>query len=807
MRGKMGLFKKREKKDKSQETTGKKREKRRIERLRNEIPWIYWGIVVSLALSVIFSGFYGVFQENAEKSEVYTLEQTGSISWLYQSCYLLYRDLYNVQNEVYSDYDDIYLEAKQEYEWLLDEEVFSALEESGEYDELDEFPDEGENRLSWDEYMIVEAELNNLRGYFQGLENGFVSLNSNFDYCITDNNTGKYVTNMSETDLTKPDNAPYFRLSFTFDSAGHVTVGDTIYGRDPGNIRKLANEVIRENSLQSVISQTLVFFGKYGTVKSPVDCTVTYTISQENWLNGKGSYSLTYNGFKDEKGNSFTYYSAENYPAANSYAYIDAGVGGILLIVLFAAALFGCFLPVLGDSRPWNQEKLCSLSFEVLICLGTIVAAYGSNILMDIIPAVASGRAKTDVAEYLSISPDSASLLVGVFNWAVIALFFFAGWYFGVCARAIREKGIRSYIKERSLIYRFFPFVKSKLIRAYESVQHLDLTQDAHKTIFRIILINAVILFIISSLWFGGFAITVIYSVVLYLILRKYVSDLQKKYSILLKATNEIAEGNLSVKIEEDLGVFEPFKPQIIQIQSGFRKAVDEEVKSQKLKAELITNVSHDLKTPLTAIITYVNLLKDENITGEQRKEYLDILERKSLRLKSLIEDLFEVSKANSQNITLNRTDVDIMNLIKQVVFELSDKLEAANLEVRMNLTDEKVILSLDSQKTYRIYENLFGNIAKYAMSGTRVYVNGFRIDDRVVITLKNISAQEITVDSAELTERFVRGDASRNTEGSGLGLAIAKSFTELQGGELSLEVDGDLFKVTTMWTQTQREM
>lgn len=230
------------------------------------------------------------------------------------------------------------------------------------------------------------------------------------------------------------------------------------------------------------------------------------------------------------------------------------------------------------------------------------------------------------------------------------------------------------------------------------------------------------------------------------------------------------------------------------------------EVKSQRIKTELVTNMSHDLKTPLTAIITYVNLLKNEKPTEEQREEYLQILERKSLRLKSLIEDLFEFSKANSQNITLNIMDVDIMNLIKQVSFEMSDKISAAGLDVRMNLTEEKVILPLDSQKTYRIYENLFVNIAKYALPGTRVYVNGFRLDDRVIITLKNISAQEITVEASELTERFVRGNASRNTEGSGLGLAIAKSFMELQGGTLELEVDGDLFKVTTTWYVREKE-
>lgn len=328
----------------------------------------------------------------------------------------------------------------------------------------------------------------------------------------------------------------------------------------------------------------------------------------------------------------------------------------------------------------------------------------------------------------------------------------------------------------------------------------MDLTKNSHKVILKLLLGNAVILFVISSLWIGGMAVTFVYTFVLYLILRKYISELQKRYVSLLKAVDEIAKGNLNVTISEDLGVFEPFRAQVFKIQEGLKKAVDMEVKSQRMKAELVTNMSHDLKTPLTAIITYVNLLQEKDVTEDQRREYLETLERKSLRLKSLIEDLFEFSKANSENIILNIMDVDIMNLVKQVAFEMSDKTDASQLDVRINLTDEKVIIPLDSQKTYRIYENLFGNIAKYALPGTRVYVNGFRIDDTVVITLKNISAQEITVSPDELMERFVRGDSSRNTEGSGLGLAIAKSFTELQGGRLALELDGDLFKVTTTW-------
>ena len=286
----------------------------------------------------------------------------------------------------------------------------------------------------------------------------------------------------------------------------------------------------------------------------------------------------------------------------------------------------------------------------------------------------------------------------------------------------------------------------------------------------------------------------------LYFVVKKYISDLQKKYSILLRATNEIADGNLEVKITEHLGVFEPFKPQIYRIEAGFQKAVEEEVKSQRMKTELITNVSHDLKTPLTAIITYVNLLQEDNVTEEQRVQYLQILEQKSLRLKALIEDLFEVSKANSKNVTLNLVDVDIVNLLRQVEFEQEDRLEERNLAVRLRLPEEKIMVRLDSQKAYRIYENLFGNIIKYAMEGTRIYVDLEQSEGEVTVRLKNITEQEITVSGEELTERFVRGDVSRGTEGSGLGLAIVRSFTELMGGRFEVTVDGDLFTASTTW-------
>ncbi|MCI9135756.1 MAG: sensor histidine kinase, partial [Lachnospiraceae bacterium] len=253
--------------------------------------------------------------------------------------------------------------------------------------------------------------------------------------------------------------------------------------------------------------------------------------------------------------------------------------------------------------------------------------------------------------------------------------------------------------------------------------------------------------------------------------------------------------------LPQDLGVFNPLKIEILRIQNGFKQAVLEEVKSQRMKTELITNVSHDLKTPLTAIITYVNLLKEENITEEERDSYIQTLEKKSDRLKVLIEDLFEVSKAESQNMTLHLEEVDLVNLIKQVRLELEDKIMTSNLSFRWNLPEEKVLCMLDGQRTYRVFENLMVNILKYSMEGSRVYIDLIQDQGHVRVLLKNMSATELNFDPEEITERFVRGDLSRNTEGSGLGLAIARSFVELQGGSFRIEIDGDLFKVEILFS------
>ena len=243
---------------------------------------------------------------------------------------------------------------------------------------------------------------------------------------------------------------------------------------------------------------------------------------------------------------------------------------------------------------------------------------------------------------------------------------------------------------------------------------------------------------------------------------------------------------------------------QLNHIGDGLQHAVEECMRSERMKAELITNVSHDIKTPLTSIINYVDLLKKEGLTSENAPEYLDVLDRQTARLKKLTEDLIEASKASTGNVSVLLEATDLNVVLSQALGEYENRLERAKLEVVTKLTDTPAMAQADGKLLWRIFDNLLGNICKYAMPGTRVYLRTYCSGDKVLAEFKNISAQELDIAPEELMERFVRGDASRNTEGSGLGLSIASSFAELQGGALRLSVDGDLFKATVVLNTIQ---
>ena len=279
-----------------------------------------------------------------------------------------------------------------------------------------------------------------------------------------------------------------------------------------------------------------------------------------------------------------------------------------------------------------------------------------------------------------------------------------------------------------------------------------------------------------------------------------YVYYLIKKLaylSYIMEGTERIKGGDIHYKLDiigDDN--FSNLAENINNIGEGLDKAIYNQLKSERLKSELITNVSHDLKTPLTSIINYIELIKkEEDIKPEHIKDYVNVLDSKSKRLKVLIEDLFEASKASSDNLELNMEKIDITQLLRQAIGEMEEKLSKANLDLKLRVPEEKTYIMADGKKLYRVLENLLSNISKYSLNNTRVYIDIIEEDDKVKLTMKNISSYELNFDPEEIMERFKRADESRNTEGSGLGLAIARDLVNAQGGRFEIDIDGDLFK------------
>lgn len=577
----------------------------------------------------------------------------------------------------------------------------------------------------------------------------------------------------------------FFILSF--DENGTFEI-ETVYDRyiTPSALIKNFQYVDRKNLLQ----RDMESYGIPGEYKAgqPKNFKVVYGIPSAN----NGANSLNFN-VESVNYNDYSLWQNACEEEGGLMLYIG-GLAVVAILVLITRSRH-IWKEEISMERPgnWYLMEAAFMGVMFVFCMESLFleAIWQYNYYEEGFRVLKTGAALDAVSEF------AGSFL----TVAVMYTIWYLSLYF---LRPVFSLGFWKYIKEYSFIYQIFPWLKKKWEQLKDEVCHIDFSQKSTKTIVKVVVINFVVLSVCSVMWFFGIGALLVYSVILFCLIKKYYDKAGRDYQALLRAVNRMAEGDLDTEITEDLGIFEPYKTELAKVRIGFKKAVDEEVKSQRMKADLITNVSHDLKTPLTAITTYVELLKKEDITEEERRSYIDTLDKKAARLKVLIEDLFEVSKATSDNIVLHPMEVDVCNLLKQVSIEHVEKFEELGLELRWNLPEEKVILMLDNQKTFRIFENLFNNIQKYAMPGSRVYVAvkkpADETEDTVEITLKNMSASELNFDAGEITERFVRGDVSRNTEGSGLGLAIAKSFTEAQGGKFSIEVDGDLFKAVIVF-------
>lgn len=477
--------------------------------------------------------------------------------------------------------------------------------------------------------------------------------------------------------------------------------------------------------------------------------------------------------------------------------YDASNFGGQWFEVLFTILVLGmavfAWLPC-RHNRPY-ASKAESIPLELAVVIGALplylwrqVAAFG----------IAVGRGQL-------LSRDQVVAVMGPRAVALAYLFGFLllvaiglGVYGAVASlHFLRREGLRKYLAKKTLIAKIFGYIGRLLNHFYRWLTEIDLSDRSNRAIIKILFVNFVILALLSGLWVFGIVGLVVYTIVLFFVLRRFSRELKEQYGRMLDVTGAMAQGQLDVEMGGDLGIFAPLGEELRKVQKGFRHAVDAEVKSEKLKTELITNVSHDLKTPLTAIITYANLLKNEDLPPEERQAYVHTLEYKSQRLKVLIEDLFDVSRASSGNIELHPARVDLCALIQQVEMELESEIMQSGIEFRHTFPPHPVWLMLDGEKTSRIFDNLIVNAVKHGLAGTRAYISIVEYEERVSVQIKNISREALDFGEADITERFVRGDSSRSTEGSGLGLAIARSFSEVQGGSLQIATDGDLFKCT----------
>lgn len=474
---------------------------------------------------------------------------------------------------------------------------------------------------------------------------------------------------------------------------------------------------------------------------------------------------------------------------------IQGVVGWFSWIAVALTAITAIILPINAFKQGKFFNWVLKNPFEIMIFLSMFLFPVFIEVMPSLVHATLEEMVLND-ATYLMFPESVQHIIVPTFNivmWTAVLYWVFIN---VIYIKNLFKIGLKETIKTKFISINLLRWIGRKGRACYDSLTGIDLKDTNTKKLALFLGIQYVIISIFCLTFIFGLPVVIIYSVGLFVFLNKKLKKVESDYSKLLTVTNELAEGNLDVQVNQDLGIFNSFKDEVVNIQGGLKKAVENEVKSQRMKTDLIANVSHDLKTPLTSIITYVDLLKDETLSQEKRQQYLETLDQKSHRLKILIEDLFEMSKASSGNISMNLQMVDVVSLMKQTLLETEDKIQASGLVIRRQFPDYKVMLSLDSERTFRVFENLITNMAKYAMSGTRAYVDVVDTEESVQIIFRNMSAEEITVNVDELVERFVRGDQSRHTEGSGLGLAIAKSFVELQNGSFEVLIDGDLFKV-----------
>ena len=457
---------------------------------------------------------------------------------------------------------------------------------------------------------------------------------------------------------------------------------------------------------------------------------------------------------------------------------VSVQIGISVLIAAILSLLLGIFMNMEKVDGSESLRKVFKLPIELVITLFVIFAFSAAGIS--------------------SMNQIYSNLYIFYFLYLIgLVIVSITVNYLVILLKSIFNKNTENYLLKNSLIYRIFTGAISEFSNIDEENKNIKNAKIKFTLVyFGICFVLFIVFLFLASLYSSaleGIVIPMIlFGIFIYYILMKNINEVAR----ISRESSEIVKGNYKKNIEKKGGLYDGIVDNFNNIGENLDLAIEDAVKSERLKTELITNVSHDLKTPLTSIINYSDLLSKDDNTKDEVKEYSKIINEKSNKLKVLIEDLFEVSKATSNNIELDRQELDFNSLVQQSIGEWEDKISEKNIEIISNLPEDKLMLNIDGQKFSRVLDNLFSNISKYALENSRVYVDLLE-EDGVKLTIKNISKYPLNISAEELMERFTRGEKSRTTSGSGLGLSIASSFVKAHGASFDIEIDGDLFKVT----------
>lgn len=595
-----------------------------------------------------------------------------------------------------------------------------------------------ENSNSFSHYNEIEDESYEYPVYYEVINYNSTMISQYINYIIIDKENGNMFTNIQSNDYPEEMNKLKTEKTNWSYQDGKITT----------NIHTINQESTKYMTSSTYSTDNFEGYEIYSNIDP----------NTLNYSNSLYVQQTVYNIFKGH----------ENLPA-----YLIP-LSSILILVMIVYLIWAT-----GHEKGKEGIQLNSIdkiSYEII----SIVIMFVIGMMMSF--AVASVESQIPQRILMSVF-----LLCYLIGYACLAV-----WVSTTIRRLKAKQFIRSF-----LTYKVCRWIKVTIQKIFKKVTDKENANRKITIMYWGFVVISIIL--ACTMWSGiGLLVLIAFWIWTYYKLLQYNKKVQK----INEALRNIYEGNPNVKLnEEELeGTLKIMAKYINDIAGGFTNAIEQSLKSERLKTELITNVSHDIKTPLTSIINYVDLLKKEEINNAQIEQYIAVLDKKSQRLKKLIEDLVEASKVSSGNVKLNMEIINLKELLNQTIGEFEDKLEKKNLKIEMDLPNENVLITADNRYLYRVIENVFSNISKYALEGSRVYIKLEKQKEEVYLEFKNISKDKLNISAEELMQRFVRGDKSRYTEGSGLGLSIAESLTELQGGKFKIDIDGDLFKVEIKW-------